>query len=165
MEPEFSMCDEVQAELMKREAASELFEEAFENDSIIDSGSFKAFLRLYSEERSDERFIDDISEEITEYIHKLESSPNFATELEEMFVDDDEKFKATVLEKYKYYIYQVREAASPTQPTDRDNFLYSLAKGAPSLGEQAAIAEKLQKTPETSGNSKGMEELPCPELD
>lgn len=56
MEPEFSMCDEVQAELMKREAAAELLEDAFETDDIIDGGSFREFMRLYSDERSDETF-------------------------------------------------------------------------------------------------------------
>ena len=60
MEPEFGVCDEVQAELMKREAASELFEEAFDRDDIIEGGSFKEFLRLYSDERSDERFIENM---------------------------------------------------------------------------------------------------------
>lgn len=56
MEPEFSICDEVQGELMKREAASEMLEEAFENDSMIEGGSFRSFMRLYSDERSDETF-------------------------------------------------------------------------------------------------------------
>lgn len=56
MEPEFSICDEVQGELMKREAASEMLEEGFENDGLIEGGSFREFMRLYSDERSDEIF-------------------------------------------------------------------------------------------------------------
>ncbi len=60
MEPSFAVADEVQCELMRREAIGELFEEAFENDDLIPGGSFRAFLRLYSEERSDESFMDDM---------------------------------------------------------------------------------------------------------
>lgn len=60
MEPSFTVADEVQCELMKREAIGELFEEAFEKDDLIPGGSFRAFLRLYSEERSEEKFMDDM---------------------------------------------------------------------------------------------------------
>ena len=73
LEPEFSICDEIQSELLKREAAAELFEDAFENDEIIEGGSFRAFLRLYSDERSDERFISDL---ITSY-DKLRTMPSY----------------------------------------------------------------------------------------
>ena len=60
MEPSFGVADEVQCELMKREAIAELFEEGFENDVLIEGGSFRAFLRLYSEERTDEEFMNGI---------------------------------------------------------------------------------------------------------
>lgn len=62
MEPSFGVADEVQCELMRREAVSELFEDGFENDDLIEGGSFRAFLRLYSEERSDESFMDGMLE-------------------------------------------------------------------------------------------------------
>ena len=62
LEPSFGVADEVQCELLRREAVSELFEDGFENDVLIDGGSFRAFLRLYSEERSDDRFMDDMLE-------------------------------------------------------------------------------------------------------
>ena len=58
MEPSFGVADEVQSELLRREAIGELFEDGFENDDLIEGGSFRAFLRLYSEERSDDAFID-----------------------------------------------------------------------------------------------------------
>ena len=58
MEPSFGVADEVQCELLRREALSELFEDGFENDGLIEGGSFRAFLRLYSEERSDDSFMD-----------------------------------------------------------------------------------------------------------
>ena len=58
MEPSFGVADEVQCELLRREAMSELFEDGFEKDGLIEGGSFRAFLRLYSEERSDETFMD-----------------------------------------------------------------------------------------------------------
>ncbi len=58
MEPSFGVADEVQCELLMRDAVSELFEDGFEKDDLIEGGSFRAFLRLYSEERSDEAFMD-----------------------------------------------------------------------------------------------------------
>ena len=58
MEPSFGVADDVQCELLRREAIGELFEEGFGNDSLIEGGSFRAFLRLYSEERSDDSFMD-----------------------------------------------------------------------------------------------------------
>ena len=60
MEPSFGVADEVQCELLRREALSELFEDGFENDDLIEGGSFRAFLRLYSEERSDDAFMDNM---------------------------------------------------------------------------------------------------------
>ena len=60
MEPSFGVADEVQCELLRREALSELFEDGFENDDLIEGESFRAFLRLYSEERSDDAFMDDM---------------------------------------------------------------------------------------------------------
>ena len=60
LEPDFSIADDVQCELMKREAAAEMFEDAFADDAMIQGGSFREFLRLYSEERSDEAFMQGI---------------------------------------------------------------------------------------------------------
>ena len=77
-DPDFKACDEVQGELMRREALAELFEEGFENDHILDitadeaashpysgeitdavnSVGFREFMRLYSEERQEDSFKD-----------------------------------------------------------------------------------------------------------
>lgn len=73
MEPEFGVADEVQSELMKREAVAELLEEAFENDGIVEGGSFKEFMRLYGEERSDERF----SENLIKSYDALRTMPEY----------------------------------------------------------------------------------------
>ncbi|MBQ3292227.1 MAG: helicase-exonuclease AddAB subunit AddA [Mogibacterium sp.] len=54
IEPDFGTCDEVQGELMKREAIAELFDERFADDD------FRDFLRLYSEERSEDNIKDDL---------------------------------------------------------------------------------------------------------
>ena len=62
MEPSFGVADEVQCELLRRDAIEELFEEGFGNDGLIEGGSFRAFLRLYSEERSDDSFMDGMLE-------------------------------------------------------------------------------------------------------
>ena len=56
LEPGFTVTDEVQRELLQRETVEELLEEGFANDGIIEGGSFRAFMRLYSDERSEERF-------------------------------------------------------------------------------------------------------------
>ena len=58
MEPSFGVADDVQCELLRREALNELFEDGFANDDLIEGGSFRAFLRLYSEERSDDTFME-----------------------------------------------------------------------------------------------------------
>ena len=61
LEPDFGTCDEIQGELMRREAASELFEEGFSDDHFIsDEVGFREFLRLYSEERSEEGMKEDL---------------------------------------------------------------------------------------------------------
>ena len=73
-EPDFRACDEVQGEMMRRDALAELFEEGFENDHFLDisqdaeadpdikeavnSVGFREFLRLYSEERQEDTFKD-----------------------------------------------------------------------------------------------------------
>ena len=60
-EPDFAACDEVQGELMKREAVAELFEAGFEDDHFLDDEiGFRDFLRLYSSDRSEDGIKDDI---------------------------------------------------------------------------------------------------------
>ena len=73
IEPSFSVCDDVQGELLRREAVTELFEEGFSNDSFIEGGSFRAFLRLYSEERTDEGFMENLMSAYSE----LRSMPDY----------------------------------------------------------------------------------------
>ncbi|MBQ9272507.1 MAG: helicase-exonuclease AddAB subunit AddA [Mogibacterium sp.] len=58
MEPSFAVADDTQCELMRNEALTELFEDGFVNDDLIEGGSFRGFLRLYSEERSDDSFME-----------------------------------------------------------------------------------------------------------
>ena len=60
MEPNFSVADEVRCEMLRREAVSEMMEDGFANDGLIEGGSFRAFLRLYSDERTEEKFMDDL---------------------------------------------------------------------------------------------------------
>lgn len=73
LEPGFGIADDVQCELMQREAVSELFDDGFENDGLIEGGSFRAFLRLYSEERTDEAFMQNV---IRSYA-RLRSMPDY----------------------------------------------------------------------------------------
>ncbi len=66
MEPDFGACDEVQGELMRREALQELIDAGFEDDRFLSRGEddpagdvgFREFLRLYSEERQEDTFKD-----------------------------------------------------------------------------------------------------------
>ena len=87
MEPSFGVADDVQCELLRREALSELFEEGFENDDLIEGGSFRAFLRLYSEERSDDTFMDGMLEAYS----KLRTMPDYF----EWAFDKAEQLKVT----------------------------------------------------------------------
>ena len=73
MEPSFGVADDVQCELLRREALSELFEDGFENDGLIEGGSFRSFLRLYSEERSDDTFMDGVLDAYS----KLRTMPDY----------------------------------------------------------------------------------------
>ena len=75
-DPDFRACDEVQGEIMRREALNELFEAGFDDDHFLDipagadcicseqarsalnSVGFREFLRLYSEERQEDTFKD-----------------------------------------------------------------------------------------------------------
>lgn len=76
IEPDFGACDEVRGELMRREAVSELFEEGFADDHFLDDEiGFREFLRLYSEERSEEGFKDDL---LIAYA-RLRSMPDYFT--------------------------------------------------------------------------------------
>jgi len=87
MEPSFGVADDVQCELLRREALSELFEDGFENDGLIEGGSFRAFLRLYSEERSDDTFMDGMLEAYS----KLRTMPDYF----EWAFDKAEQLKVT----------------------------------------------------------------------
>ena len=60
LEPQAGVCDEVTGELLRREAAADLLEDAFADDSIIEGGSFREFMRLYSNDRSDAMFTEDL---------------------------------------------------------------------------------------------------------
>ena len=56
MEPNFTVADDVQSQLMKLEALNEIFDAGFEDDDLIAGGSFREFLRLYSDVRDDDSF-------------------------------------------------------------------------------------------------------------
>ncbi len=53
IEPDFSACDETQGDMLRMSAIEELFEDAFAEDDLIPGCGFREFLRLYSEERSE----------------------------------------------------------------------------------------------------------------
>ena len=73
--PGIRMLDDVQGELLKREAASELLEEGFDRDDFIGGGEvgFREFMRLYSDEKSDDGFRENL---ILTY-DKLRSIPDY----------------------------------------------------------------------------------------
>lgn len=73
IEPGFATADEAQSELLQREAITELFEDAFTDDALIEGGSFRSFLRLYSEERTEETFKDGM----LKAYDKLRSMPDY----------------------------------------------------------------------------------------
>ena len=101
MEPSFGVADDVQCELLRREALSELFEDGFENDGLIEGGSFRAFLRLYSEERSDDTFMDGLLDAYS----KLRTMPDYfdwAFAKAEKLKVTPETFEGSDLQKMMY---------------------------------------------------------------
>ncbi|MBQ3370115.1 MAG: helicase-exonuclease AddAB subunit AddA [Mogibacterium sp.] len=101
MEPSFGVADDVQCELLRREAISELFEEGFENDDLIEGGSFRAFLRLYSEERSDDTFMDGMLEAYS----RLRTMPDYfewAYEKAEQLKVSPETFEGSGFQKMMF---------------------------------------------------------------
>ncbi|HHW95327.1 MAG TPA: helicase-exonuclease AddAB subunit AddA [Mogibacterium sp.] len=72
-EPDFKASDEVQSTILQREAADELFEFGFENDDFIEGAGFREFLRLYSEERNDNTF----KENLIKAYQKLRTMPEY----------------------------------------------------------------------------------------
>lgn len=97
IEPDFGACDEIQGELMRREAVNELFEEGFDNDSFIsEETGFREFLRLYSEERSEEGFKADLLQAYA----RLRSIPDYfgwAYEKAEGLLVTKETFESSIL--------------------------------------------------------------------
>lgn len=73
IEPNFKACDDIESTMMQREAIDDLFDDAFEQDNLIDGCSFREFLRLYSDERSEKK----IKEKIVEAYNKLRTMPNY----------------------------------------------------------------------------------------
>ena len=98
IEPSFSVADDVQCELLRRDAISEMFEAGFENDDIIEGGSFRAFLRLYSEERSDDAFM----EGMLDAYSRLRTMPDYfrwAFEKAEQLKITPETFEGSAFQK------------------------------------------------------------------
>ncbi len=73
IEPNFTTCDEIQSELLKAEAISELFEQGFADDDFVAGGSFRSFLRLYGDERSE----DSLKAGMLDAYSKLRTIPNY----------------------------------------------------------------------------------------
>ena len=105
IEPDFGTCDEVQGELLRREAAAELFEAGFDDDMFlsrdggedVDRIGFREFLRLYSRERSEDEFMENLM--IT--YSRLRTMPdyfNWAYERAEDLKTDKESFEGSALQ-------------------------------------------------------------------
>ena len=73
IEPNFKIADEVQSQLLQYEAMEELFDELFADDSLVPGGSFRDFLRLYSNERDE----DTVTDALLATYMKLRSMPNY----------------------------------------------------------------------------------------
>ena len=73
IEPVFQVCDEVKSQLLMSGAVDALFEEGFARDDFIECGSFRAFLRRYSSDRSEAA----LKSEIISAYGKLRSMPDY----------------------------------------------------------------------------------------
>ena len=98
LEPSFGVGDEVQCELMRIEAVNEMVEDGFEDDRFIEGGSFREFLRLYSEERSEDAFMKGI---LSSY-NGLRSMPDYfewAYAMAEQLKVTEDSFEGSALQK------------------------------------------------------------------
>ena len=98
IDPGFGTADEAQSELLQREAVTELFEDAFVDDDLIEGGSFRSFLRLYSEERTEESFKDNM----LKAYGKLRSMPDYfewAYESADILKVTPDTFQGSALQK------------------------------------------------------------------
>lgn len=73
IEPNFSICDEIQATLLQYEAIDELFEDLFEEGMELEGIEFRDFLLRYSKERSE----DALKAGIISNYKKLRSMPEY----------------------------------------------------------------------------------------
>ena len=73
LEPDFRICDNLKAEIMRKEAIEEVFERGFEKDDFIEGCSFRDFLDRYSKERDDKLLM----EEMIKAYDSLRSMPDY----------------------------------------------------------------------------------------
>ena len=73
IDPNFRACDEIESSIMKNESIDELFESAYANDGLIEGGSFRKFLRLYTDAGRE----DSIKTEIINSYDKLRTMPDY----------------------------------------------------------------------------------------
>ncbi len=98
IEPDFNTCDEIQAELFKRDAADELVSDLFEQDDMVAGCSFREFMRLYSNERSEESF----KQELISAYNRLRTMPEYfswARERAELLLITPETLEGSELQK------------------------------------------------------------------
>ena len=98
LEPQAGVCDEVTGELLKREAAADLLEDAFADDSMIEGGSFREFMRLYSSDRSDAAF----TEGLLKSYDALRTMPDYfewALEKAELLKVTEDSFEGSELQR------------------------------------------------------------------
>ncbi len=98
LEPQTGVCDEVTGELLRREAAADLLEDAFADDSIIEGGSFREFMRLYSSDRNDTAF----TEGLLKSYEALRTMPDYfewALEKAELLRVTKDSFEGSELQK------------------------------------------------------------------
>ncbi|MBQ0004817.1 MAG: UvrD-helicase domain-containing protein [Clostridiales bacterium] len=97
IEPDFRVCDEVSGTMLQLQAVDSLFEEAFEKDDLIEGGSFRQFLRLYSNDRNENR----IKEDIIAAYGKLRTMPDYfqwAHNIAELLNNDADTIRGSALE-------------------------------------------------------------------
>lgn len=73
IDPDFKACDDIESTLMQREAIDALFDECFEKDDLVEGCSFREFLRLYSNDRSEET----IKTNMIASYNKLRTMPDY----------------------------------------------------------------------------------------
>ena len=126
LEPNFKICDQVRATLLKEDAMNELMETLYEENSP----EFYSFLDRYSGERNDSKFrdtIDNIYRTISSLPDPLEWLDSASKDVEERFLDDA-KFVNDSVHRYDEIYSRLKMEKKLLDFSDIEHLAYKILK-------------------------------------